>query len=95
MPVFIALNSVFIRFSSLCAPHPAVGTLVANRFIKNLLFHDKLTGVHNEKVLLAVAGAALLMAQVGSAMADQLQDIQKRGVIRVAVPHGLPAVLVR
>ncbi|MDF7651206.1 transporter substrate-binding domain-containing protein [Candidatus Pantoea formicae] len=43
-----------------------------------------------KKVLLAVAGAALLMAQVGSAMADQLQDIQKRGVIRVAVPQDFP-----
>ena len=42
------------------------------------------------KVLLAVAGAALLLAQAGSAMADQLQDIQKRGVIRVAVPQDFP-----
>ncbi|MCT6593254.1 amino acid ABC transporter substrate-binding protein, partial [Pantoea dispersa] len=39
------------------------------------------------KVLLAVAGAALLMAQAGSAMSDKLQDIHKRGVIRVAVPQ--------
>ena len=43
-----------------------------------------------KKVLLAVAGAALLLAQAGSAQADQLQDIQKRGVIRIAVPQDFP-----
>ncbi|WP_312829283.1 transporter substrate-binding domain-containing protein, partial [Pantoea anthophila] len=43
-----------------------------------------------KKVLMAVATAALLMAQAGSALADQLQDIQKRGVIRVAVPQDFP-----
>jgi len=43
-----------------------------------------------KKVLMAVATAALLMAQTGSALADQLQDIQKRGVIRVAVPQDFP-----
>nr|MBA2815584.1 Sulfate starvation-induced protein 7 [Candidatus Pantoea persica] len=34
---------------------------------------------------MAVAAAALLMVQTGSALADQLQDIEKRGVIRMAV----------
>ena len=43
-----------------------------------------------KKVLMAVATAALLMAQAGSALADQLQDIQKRGVIRIAVPQDFP-----
>lgn len=43
-----------------------------------------------KKVLLAVADAALLIAQIGGAMADQPQDIQKPGVIRVAVPQDFP-----
>ncbi|TYL40911.1 MULTISPECIES: transporter substrate-binding domain-containing protein [Dickeya] len=42
------------------------------------------------KRVLAVVGAALLMAQAGQAMADQWQDIQKRGVLRVAVPQDFP-----
>ncbi|ULR30228.1 transporter substrate-binding domain-containing protein [Dickeya fangzhongdai] len=42
------------------------------------------------KRFLAVVGAALLMVQAGQAMADQLQDIQKRGVLRVAVPQDFP-----
>nr|WP_113869196.1 transporter substrate-binding domain-containing protein [Brenneria salicis] len=43
-----------------------------------------------KKRLLAMAGAVLLMAQAGGAMADQLQDIEKRGVLRVAVPQDFP-----
>jgi len=43
-----------------------------------------------KNILLAVAGAALLLVQAGSAQADQLQDIQKRGVLRVAVPQDFP-----
>lgn len=43
-----------------------------------------------KKRLLAMAGAVLLMAQAGNAMADQLQDIEKRGVLRVAVPQDFP-----
>ncbi|MFC3394688.1 transporter substrate-binding domain-containing protein [Brenneria rubrifaciens] len=43
-----------------------------------------------KKRLLALAGAALLMAPAGGVMADQLQDIEKRGVLRVAVPQDFP-----
>ncbi|NIF23522.1 transporter substrate-binding domain-containing protein [Candidatus Pantoea multigeneris] len=43
-----------------------------------------------KKVVMAVIGAALMMAQTGAALADQLQDIEKRGVIRVAVPQDFP-----
>jgi len=43
-----------------------------------------------KKVLLAVLGAALMLTQVTSALADQLQDIEKRGVIRIAVPQDFP-----
>ena len=42
------------------------------------------------KRLLAWAGAAMLVLQASSVMADQLQDIQKRGVLRVAVPQDFP-----
>jgi len=42
------------------------------------------------KRLLAWAGAAMLVLQASGAMADQLQDIQKRGVLRVAVPQDFP-----
>ena len=42
------------------------------------------------KMWVMAATAALLLAQAGSAMADQLQDIQKRGVLRVAVPQDFP-----
>lgn len=42
------------------------------------------------KKLLAVVATGVLMAQAGAAMADQLQDIQKRGVLRVAVPQDFP-----
>ncbi|WP_040343670.1 MULTISPECIES: transporter substrate-binding domain-containing protein [Brenneria] len=43
-----------------------------------------------KKCLLAIAGAALLLTQAGGVMADQLQDIEKRGVLRVAVPQDFP-----
>lgn len=36
------------------------------------------------------ATAALLLGQATGAMADQLQDIQQRGVLRVAVPQDFP-----
>ncbi len=40
-----------------------------------------------KKLLMVVAGVALLAAQTSMAFADQWQDIQKRGVIRIAVPQ--------
>lgn len=43
-----------------------------------------------KKVLLAIVGAALMLTQVTHAVADQLQDIEKRGVLRVAVPQDFP-----
>lgn len=43
-----------------------------------------------KKWMMAAASAALMMACAGQAMADQLQDIQKRGVLRVAVPQDFP-----
>jgi len=43
-----------------------------------------------KKVLMAAMGAALMLSQVTQVMADQLQDIQKRGVLRVAVPQDFP-----
>lgn len=43
-----------------------------------------------KKRFLAVVGAALMFTQLGQAMADQLQDIEKRGVIRIAVPQDFP-----
>lgn len=43
-----------------------------------------------KKLLMACAGAALLMAQSSAVLADQLQDIQHRGVLRVAVPEDFP-----
>jgi polar amino acid transport system substrate-binding protein len=42
------------------------------------------------KRLLAWVGAAMLVFQASSVMADQLQDIQKRGVLRIAVPQDFP-----
>nr|WP_234455501.1 transporter substrate-binding domain-containing protein [Kosakonia sp. LAM2021] len=38
----------------------------------------------------AAAVATVMMACASQAMADQLQDIQKRGVLRVAVPQDFP-----
>lgn len=43
-----------------------------------------------KKLLIALAGAACLFAQITAAQADQLQDIEKRGVIRIAVPQDFP-----
>lgn len=43
-----------------------------------------------KKWMMAAAGAALIVSCAGQAMADQLQDIQKRGVLRVAVPQDFP-----
>ncbi len=42
------------------------------------------------KGFLAVISAALFFVQAGHALADQLQDIEKRGVLRVAVPQDFP-----
>jgi len=39
-----------------------------------------------KKWLFSFVGATVLLAQAGAVMADQLQDIEKRGVLRVAVP---------
>ena len=43
-----------------------------------------------KKIGVAALGAVLLMAQATSVMADQLQEIQQRGVLRVAVPQDFP-----
>jgi polar amino acid transport system substrate-binding protein len=43
-----------------------------------------------KKIGVVALGAVLLMAQAASAMADQLQEIQQRGVLRVAVPQDFP-----
>ncbi|WNW09717.1 transporter substrate-binding domain-containing protein [Pseudomonas sp. DTU_2021_1001937_2_SI_NGA_ILE_001] len=43
-----------------------------------------------KKKLMAVLAGALLLTQAGAALADQLQDIEKRGVIRIAVPQDFP-----
>lgn len=43
-----------------------------------------------KKLIMGIAGAALMVMQMGSAMADALQDIQQRGVLRVAVPQDFP-----
>jgi polar amino acid transport system substrate-binding protein len=43
-----------------------------------------------KKLLIALAGAACLFTQITAAKADQLQDIEKRGVIRIAVPQDFP-----
>ncbi|MGV6734549.1 transporter substrate-binding domain-containing protein [Klebsiella pneumoniae] len=43
-----------------------------------------------KKLLIALAGAACLLSSVSTAQADQLQDIEKRGVIRIAVPQDFP-----
>ena len=43
-----------------------------------------------KKLLIALAGAACLFTQISAAKADQLQDIEKRGVIRIAVPQDFP-----
>ena len=43
-----------------------------------------------KKLLIALAGAACLLTQMTVAQADPLQDIAKRGVIRIAVPQDFP-----
>ncbi|CAI0951910.1 Sulfate starvation-induced protein 7 [Serratia entomophila] len=43
-----------------------------------------------KKTLWVALAAVALMAQAASAQADQLQDIQQRGVLRVAVPQDFP-----
>ncbi|MFU9138521.1 MULTISPECIES: transporter substrate-binding domain-containing protein [unclassified Erwinia] len=43
-----------------------------------------------KRAFLAVLGAALMLTQVTQARADRLQDIEKRGVIRIAVPQDFP-----
>lgn len=54
------------------------------------MFQLNLPGCIMKKSLMAVAAAALLMIQTGSALADQLQEITQRGVLRVAVPQDFP-----
>ena len=48
-----------------------------------------LRGSTMKKLLIALAGAACLFTQL-PAKADQLQDIEKRGTIRIAVPQDFP-----
>ncbi|WP_075183498.1 transporter substrate-binding domain-containing protein [Pantoea sp. 1.19] len=43
-----------------------------------------------KKLLLAAMSAAVLLTQIAPAQADQLADIEKRGVIRIAVPQDFP-----
>ncbi|WP_300005737.1 transporter substrate-binding domain-containing protein [uncultured Cedecea sp.] len=43
-----------------------------------------------KKILIALAGAVCLLTQISTAGADQLQDIEKRGTIRIAVPQDFP-----
>jgi polar amino acid transport system substrate-binding protein len=42
------------------------------------------------KALTGLLTAALLLAQATTALADQLQDIEHRGVLRIAVPQDFP-----
>ncbi|MEI8635179.1 transporter substrate-binding domain-containing protein [Vibrio sp. PP-XX7] len=42
------------------------------------------------KMLAAVAASAMLMSYAGIAAADQVQTIQQRGVLKVAVPQDFP-----
>ncbi|HEI8867272.1 transporter substrate-binding domain-containing protein [Serratia sp. AKBS12] len=43
-----------------------------------------------KRIWVTALGAIVLMAQAGAVQADQLQDIQQRGVLRVAVPQDFP-----
>lgn len=43
-----------------------------------------------KKWMMATASAAVMMICSARALADQLQDIQQRGVLRVAVPQDFP-----
>lgn len=80
------------------APCLVFVTIVSVVALLNLSFQLYLPGAETmlsnklsiKKGLLALMGAAMLLVQVGSAMADQLQDIEKRGVLRVAVPQDFP-----
>ena len=43
-----------------------------------------------KKALTGILTAALLLTQATGVLADQLQDIEKRGVLRIAVPQDFP-----
>ncbi len=43
-----------------------------------------------KKGLSTLLAAALLFSQISVVQADQLQDVEKRGVLRVAVPQDFP-----
>ncbi|YCH31423.1 transporter substrate-binding domain-containing protein [Erwinia sp. PK3-005] len=43
-----------------------------------------------KKLTMVMMGAALMVMQLGSALADGLQAIEQRGVLRVAVPQDFP-----
>ncbi|BAP45952.1 transporter substrate-binding domain-containing protein [Pseudomonas sp. 21LCFQ02] len=43
-----------------------------------------------KKTLIAILAGAALLSQAAGVLADQLQDIEKRGVIRIAVPQDFP-----
>lgn len=47
-------------------------------------------GSEDEKGLSTLLVAALLFSQISVVQADQLQDVEKRGVLRVAVPQDFP-----
>jgi len=99
---FTSFILILIRFYSSAAGSPPIsarkinaqipdGTLVANKFFKNLSFHGVLIGeVRMKKGLFALLAGGLLLTSTASALADQLQDIEKRGVIRIAVPQDFP-----
>ena len=43
-----------------------------------------------KKLMIGIVTAALMLGQIGNALADGLQNIQQRGVLRVAVPQDFP-----
>ena len=43
-----------------------------------------------KKLTMVMMGAAMMVMQLGSALADGLQSIEQRGVLRVAVPQDFP-----
>lgn len=43
-----------------------------------------------KKMLIALPGAVCLLTQISTAGADRLQDIEKRGTIRIAVSQDFP-----
>ena len=65
-------------------------TIVSLFSFKNHWFQLRAGNTGIKKCLLAAAGAALLLIQAGGAMADQLKDIEQRGVLRVAVSQDFP-----